>query len=537
MVYRRKGGGISRADRKLLYKAKRQRLRQQILSTVRPFVVGPRGSQASKEYFGLDLAGANANQRLARKAWGFQGKGAYSLGKFIRDAGMLGEGIKKTYNAWVPKSLRDQGIGILSNKLSSFGGGGLYTGRGEYEANELVAGGQPSMRVGGPGDETEAIVLSNREYIQDIYGAPSTAFWNQSLSVNPGLQQNFPWLSQIAANYDEYEFTKLLFIYKSTIDIGNANTTGQSGTLIMACDYNATHAPFASKDSMMQYHGAVSGKATDDMVCGIECDPNKGSRIASYVRTMPVPYGEDAKTYDLGLFQFALNNIPGAMWNIQLGELWVEYECILRKPKLGVGRGILQQRDYFVSGGQYGNSSPQPSLPLGDLNWLCKAQNSSIGGRISYPATSELLYTFPASYAGDVKLTYMCTGQNNQTAQAGSVVIDVAGNVEKISDLYASEQLLFTPTSQFQRFDSTSGSPDVFIIVLRVRVRAATGGVDNRVIMDFGNVILTGNTYWRIASLDVEEINPNFNTSADNDTIRFQLISTGQDVVTLPAQP
>ena len=176
------------------------------------------------------------------------------------------------------------------------------------------------MTIGGSGDETETIVISHCEYLQDVYGSPDSNFHNEGWKLNPGLMENFPWLSQIAANYEEYEFIQLVFTYKATVEVqATNNSTGGTGTIIMATNYNPVAPIFSNKETMMQYHGAQSGRIVEDHVHGVECDPstNAGSP-QKYVRTNPVILGQDPKTFDLGTFQLAQVNIPEAFYNQQI---------------------------------------------------------------------------------------------------------------------------------------------------------------------------------------------------------------------------
>lgn len=538
-----------RAYRRQQYRKKRQRIaRRTLLPAEKAFFentalgeVPKRGSEGSIAYFGKDWASANEKQRQLRKAFRFRGAGAYSVDKFVRDAAKLGEGIKKTYNAWLPKSIRDQLVGISSNALRNFAGSGLYTGRGAYSANELVRGGMPSMAVGGSNDETETIVISNREYITDVYGPGSPAFTNQALQLNPGLQQNFPWLSQIAINYEEYDFQKLVFEYRSTIDIGNANTTGQSGSIIMVCDYNASHPLMDTKEAMMQYHGAVSGKATDDLVCGIECDPSKTNMNEGFVRSAPVPYGEDIKTYDHGLFQYAIVNIPTAMQNQQLGELWVEYTCRLRKPKLATSRGFSIQQDMFVAGQSAWNGTlavpaanalgPSRALPLGSDTVLLSGRSNNIGSAISFPAANQFRLTFPASLSGSFLINYRIQMYANSTNQSGDIAVTFTGNVNQYQDIYGGGQGTAGPGSK-----SIICSNGGLEMETHIKIQAATGGINNTVTYDLTGITQTlgaaGAGYWRMASVTITELNPQFATS--NSIAAPQLLNpTG--VITTPA--
>lgn len=501
----------------------------------------PRGSAESIALWGKDRASANEAQRNIRRAYRYRGQGAYSVGKFIKDAGALGEGIKKTYNSWIPKSIRDQVVSMGLGALKQYGGGGLYTGRGAYAANTLMEGGEPAMQVGGPNDETESIVISNREYVQDVYGPGSSNFTNQSIQLNPGLQQNFPWLSQLAINYEEYDFLQLVFTYRSIIDIGNANTTGQSGSLVMVCDYNSSHTPFDTKEAMMCYHGAVSGKATEDLICGIECDPEKTNINEGFVRTGPVPYGEDIKTYDHGLFQFAISNIPTAMQNQQLGELWVDYTVRLRKPKLATSRGFSIQQDIFVSGESAWNGvlttpaanpdGPSKLLPLGALAKVLNGRSNNLGCAISYPAAGQVLITFPASLNGIFKISYSAACYALSTGYSGAPVPALTGNVTVYSDLYAQPGLAFVGAPGYRSVVTNNyglnGDWDV-------NVKAVTGGVNNTFQLDFNGMTQTlgaaGAGYLRMAQLTITEMNPSFATATSQ---AAQLVNPS-GVVTVP---
>ena len=67
---------------------------------------------------------------------------------------------------------------------------------------------------------------------------------------------------------------------------------------------------------MMQYHGGQSGRLTDDLVHGIECDPGKSvGDMHKYVRSDPVQ--DDLKSYDHGKFNFAIANMPSEFANKQ----------------------------------------------------------------------------------------------------------------------------------------------------------------------------------------------------------------------------
>ena len=112
---------------------------------------------------------------------------------------------------------------------------GAVLGQGSYDvpavrANNLVAGGGLSVPTfSSSQDETGALTIQHSEYVKDIYGLPWSPgsggaagtqiehFKNDSIHLNPGIGKNFPWLSQIAANYEEYEFKQLMFCFKTRV--------------------------------------------------------------------------------------------------------------------------------------------------------------------------------------------------------------------------------------------------------------------------------------------------------------------------------
>lgn len=259
----------------------------------------------------------------------YSGRGAYGVRKFGRD-----------FKAIVPKSIRHQ---MEQSILQGMTGQGLYSGRGAY--NVLVDGGRTGMQFGSDNDETQSLCISHTEYLQDVYGAADSSFSVESWALNPSLPDNFPWLAQIAANYEEYEFIQLLFHYKSTVDTNATNNNnGATGTIIMATNYNANAPNFTNKEVMMQYHGSNSGRVVEDHTHGVECDPDKNAGSAQkFTRVGPVAANQDLKTYDLGTFQLGQVNLPTAFRNQQIGELWVTYTVKLTKPRLFAALGGLGQ--------------------------------------------------------------------------------------------------------------------------------------------------------------------------------------------------
>jgi len=451
------------------------------------------------------------------------GKGAYKLSgaKKITKNGFMSSPFGRTMQSELARAIVKGGVlaagtamgaplvgmaaaGMASRAMS---GRGMYTGRGSYHQNSLVGPGVapevPSFST--TGDETGAVTVTRREYITDIYG-PTSAFNVQSFNLNPGLESVFPWLSQIAQNYDEYEFKQLMFTYRSTTtDIGTS-TNGQCGTVIMCTNYNAASGPFSDKVVMMEYDGAMSSKVTDNMVHGVECDPSKLSGAeAKYVRANPVVSNQDLKTYDHGLFQLAIANSPAGFQNNVVGELWVSYTVVLRKPKFFVARGLGISRDYYVSA----DGQETTSFPFGNAATILSAQQNNIGTSMSFSANTATI-TFPASYAGNVRIVIAC--ELALTTNGTVNLVTATGNVAQLKDLYASGANSGLGDSPQYLMIATDPGQRQMICIAHFRITPATGGVNNSITYTT-NFAATAPTQ---SSIDISEFNSGFSYKAQN---------------------
>jgi len=424
---------------------------------------------------------AGRNISVQRERAKLYGRGAFNWATIGRDIRSFGE-----------HKFGKKLLGAATDRLASMiGGHGMYTGRGEYVAsNNLVTGADSDMihqnqpaSMSTSGDETGTVTLSHREYITDIFGPVAGNSFNvQTYSLNPALQSTFPFLSQLASNYEEYEFIQMVWSYKSTTtDIGNS-TTGQCGTVIMATNYNAASPPFQDKGLMMEYAHSQSCKVTEHMVHGVECDPQKnaGSSIL-YTRPGPVGPNQDIKTYDLGTFQLAVANSPPAYANLPIGELWVVYTIKLRKPKLFVTRGLDVDKDEFINEtaltptnwfGVSGSSSfltaqqsnigclLQPGVTYAYTGTVVPAQTATSGAGLSI--------FIPAAYNGNLRLTIKLAGTGFTSALLFPIPVTFLGNITSVTDLYSST------TANPSNTLGISNTTDVIYIV-DVYVKSAAG--------------------------------------------------------------
>lgn len=372
-----------------------------------------RGSQASLDLVGPSFKEATEQQKMNRRAYKMTGRGKYMQGRggfFGGLAGLLtGQGWKagsdlgdKVWDAAkgfvpIPQVHALMQASDLANKVAQpiaqatgYGlykrGRGLYKGRGEYSTNKLITdgGATASSIVPQFGTDVHEIVYSNREFVRDVFAPVSqTAFYLESWSLNPGLATSFPWLSQIAINFEEYEIVQLIYTFKSTV-ADFASQSGQVGQVIMATQYNPNSDAFADKEEMMLHDGGMSCKTTESMLHGIECDPAKNSGSSQkYVRAGKLPPTEDLKNYDMGKTSIAIINAPATYAGQQLGELWVSYTVRLRKPKLASLNAYNVQRDYFAIKEMIADSNNKVAAQ--GLTNLRQGARNSLGCKITFP--------------------------------------------------------------------------------------------------------------------------------------------------------
>lgn len=238
-------------------------------------------------------------------------------------------------------------------------GVGWITGSGDYKTNFKQVSSN-ACTVPSFSTNSASTVISKKEYLGDVISSSTAlAFSINTYAINPGQGATFPWLGNIASNYEEYEFLGLVFEYKSTSGESVASTNTSLGTVIMATEYDSTKPPFASKLQMEDYFFGDSIKPSSSMLHAVECKKSQsptGGKL--YIREGALT-GSDLRWTDFGNFSIATTGIPGASTN--LGELWVTYKVKLMKPRLPITLSLAGQIGSYHA---Y-RSLASASLPLG----------------------------------------------------------------------------------------------------------------------------------------------------------------------------
>nr|WAE42765.1 MAG: capsid protein [Cressdnaviricota sp.] len=204
------------------------------------------------------------------------------------------------------------------------------TGFGDYtvKANSLIYNKDAVPEFSS--DNQRCAIITHREFVMDV--TSSTNFNLVNHFINPANQDLFPWLSQIAQNYEQYVIQGMIFEFKTTSATSVASSNTALGTVVMATQYNSLSPIFLNKQQMENYEFSQSCVPCQSMLHPIECDPMQTQCGGIFNMFVPNNESGDRRLYDIGRFSIATVGQQAA--NDVIGELWVSYKICLLKPRL-----------------------------------------------------------------------------------------------------------------------------------------------------------------------------------------------------------
>nr|QKV51036.1 putative capsid protein [Crucivirus sp.] len=275
--------------------------------------------------------------------------------------------------------------------------GDTIMGVGAYRrrrgGSKILGGNPPTVQNASGG-----FIVRHREYIGDLN--TSQAFTNFAFPLNPGIQATFPWLAEVAANFEEWVPRGIVFEFKSTSSdaVVSTNANAALGTVIMATEYNPYNGAFANKQQMENYEWAKSCKPSQSMLHGVECSRKQNPMPSYFVRTQAVPTSQDIRLYDLGVFQIAAVGMQSN--GAACGELWCSYEIELRKPRIQVGVGGEDDGNsnfdhIVITNATLATAGVLPATPFGTSSTvpLYPTTQSTLGGVVSGGACTAASFT------------------------------------------------------------------------------------------------------------------------------------------------
>lgn len=265
----------------------------------------------------------------------YRGRGAYTAPKSAAVGRQMGEYAGKAFDlipgvggmiSPLASKLAGKLGAFLGNKLGTLAGWGSYT----VKNNSLIVdeGNSPAY-MHSSGMTTR---ICHREYIGDVFSSNSPgAFELKSYMLQPGASEIFPWLSDVALNYQKYKLLGAIVEFKS--GSGDALTTVNTalGEVIISTNYNCADPNFASRNQMENTQYCSSAKPSVSFVHVIECDPELQSQTSLYVSQSVVPEdGLTANEINWCNVQVATVGCQGG--NVNLGSLYITYEIELIQP-------------------------------------------------------------------------------------------------------------------------------------------------------------------------------------------------------------
>lgn len=270
---------------------------------------------------------------------------------------------------------------LIGSKL-----GGLVSkimGFGEYhiDNNSLMTGGVTVPQIINSVDKG-GVIVRHREYLGDILA--TTGYAVQGFPLNPGVVTTFPWLSQMASSFEQYQLRGMIveFVSTSSDAVLSTATNSALGTVSIATDYDVADPAPPDKRSMLNYEFSSSSKPSCSFIHPIECKKSLSTENLWYIRnSLAVPAGFDARLYDFANIFVATEGQQAA--GGVLGELWISYEIEMYKQQYTYA-GLIDHLE---------TSSITAAHPFGTVVNVSAIQSSStIGGTINAAGTS---YLFP----------------------------------------------------------------------------------------------------------------------------------------------
>jgi len=176
------------------------------------------------------------------------------------------------------------------------------------------------------------VTVEHTEYLKDIVGVGSAVFPSLNgtgsfqVFANPAQDASFPWLSTLAANFDEYKFDYLEVSYEPSVG------TDTDGKLLLTFDPDVLDEFPNSKQEMLEARVQLDAVPWQHAKLNVPKDLLSDWR---YCRSGDVPEGADQHVYDTGVFNLATPGAPSGM----IGEFFISYKVRLRTPNGGQAKG------------------------------------------------------------------------------------------------------------------------------------------------------------------------------------------------------
>jgi hypothetical protein len=175
----------------------------------------------------------------------------------------------------------------------------------------------------------------HRELLGNVSGTGTAAFTTSStFALNPGVSSTFPWLANMAQNWETYRVNRMKVCYYTRT---GSNT---AGSVILVPDYDASDSTPISEQTASSYEDVQEDAPWKDIECVLRPAAMHNVGPRKFVRSGALSANQDIKLYDVGnMFIFTVDSATAASW----GKLWIEYDITFYTPQLFPGGSNFSQ--------------------------------------------------------------------------------------------------------------------------------------------------------------------------------------------------
>jgi hypothetical protein len=254
---------------------------------------------------------------------------------------------------------------------------------------------RPKMNYSEEGNLT----VEHREYWHDISGSTGE-FTLETFALNPGLEEVFPWLAQIAGRFEKYRFHKVCVKYACNC------STSTPGFVGLAIDDDVADEDPGNRSELLAMEGAVTGPAWHEMETYM---PLRSNRQWRYTRVGDYPTDTDPRTSDAGKIFIANGNQTATSG---IGSFWIDYKVELSVPQLHI-------------------SPPSCAISSAVANKIfgTTASINQIGTAVSVSSEDQLLFKRAGEYLVEI------IGTGTSPVFTGDPVVTNGGTVFSVANL------------------------------------------------------------------------------------------------------
>jgi hypothetical protein len=192
--------------------------------------------------------------------------------------------------------------------------------------------------------------LQNRELVATING--SVAFAATTYAINPGVALSFPWLTNIANNFQQYRFHRLRYVFVTRVG------TGVAGNVILSPEYNPNNRVPQSETEAVNTQDATEDVVWRENACTLDVGAMFPIGPRKQVRAQALP--GDLQAYDAGKLTVGTVGMADAS---SVGKLWVEYDVELFVPESSPNTHVNTSASVYIkNSGQVVSTGAQTAI-------------------------------------------------------------------------------------------------------------------------------------------------------------------------------